>query len=165
MELRNHTKLDPRLRELALMTVGRIAGAEYEFVHHWNIALNVGVRRELAYEVHGAGLLEIDADVSLAGVLLHVEAREAVSHHAEEAGDVAARRLDLDHVRTEIREQATRERSGDEPREVEHADATEWMGLRRRFGVGDGIDAARAALHDEMTPSFRDSADGCRLRR
>ena len=28
------------------MTVGRIAGAEYEFVHHWNIALGVGVRRE-----------------------------------------------------------------------------------------------------------------------
>jgi alkylhydroperoxidase family enzyme len=46
MELRNHTDLDPRLRELALMTVGRIAGAEYEFVHHWNIALNLGVRRE-----------------------------------------------------------------------------------------------------------------------
>src|SRR5271154_3700310 len=41
LELRNHTKLDPRLRELALMTVGRIAGAEYEFVHHWNIALAV----------------------------------------------------------------------------------------------------------------------------
>ena len=36
----------PRLRELALMTVGRIAVAEYEFVHHWNIALGVGVRRE-----------------------------------------------------------------------------------------------------------------------
>jgi alkylhydroperoxidase family enzyme len=46
LELRNHTKLDPRLRELALMTVGRIAGAEYEFVHHWNIALSVGVSRE-----------------------------------------------------------------------------------------------------------------------
>ncbi|HZO80135.1 MAG TPA: carboxymuconolactone decarboxylase family protein [Candidatus Binataceae bacterium] len=46
VELRNHTRLDPRLRELALMTVGRIAGAEYEFVHHWNIALRVGVRRE-----------------------------------------------------------------------------------------------------------------------
>ena len=39
-------RFDPRLRELALMTVGRIAGAEYEFVHHWNIALNVAVRRE-----------------------------------------------------------------------------------------------------------------------
>jgi alkylhydroperoxidase family enzyme len=46
LELRNCTALDPRLRELALMTVGRIAGAEYEFVHHWNIALGVGVRRE-----------------------------------------------------------------------------------------------------------------------
>ena len=46
LELRNHTELDPRLRELALMTVGRIAGSEYEFVHHWNIALGVGVRRE-----------------------------------------------------------------------------------------------------------------------
>lgn len=46
LELRNHTTLDPRLRELALMTVGRIAGAEYEFVHHWNIALGLGVRRE-----------------------------------------------------------------------------------------------------------------------
>ena len=46
LELRNHTRLDPRLRELALMTVGRIAEAEYEFVHHWNIALGVGVRRE-----------------------------------------------------------------------------------------------------------------------
>jgi alkylhydroperoxidase family enzyme len=45
-ELRNGTQLDPKLRELALMTVGRLTGAEYEFVHHWNISLQVGVRRE-----------------------------------------------------------------------------------------------------------------------
>jgi alkylhydroperoxidase family enzyme len=45
-ELRNGTSLDPRLRELALMTVGRLTGADYEFTHHWNIALRVGVRRE-----------------------------------------------------------------------------------------------------------------------
>jgi alkylhydroperoxidase family enzyme len=45
-ELRNGTQLDPRLRELALMTVGRLADAEYEFTHHWNISLRVGVRRE-----------------------------------------------------------------------------------------------------------------------
>ncbi len=45
-ELRNGTQLDPKLRELALMTVGRLTNAEYEFVHHWNIALKVGVRRE-----------------------------------------------------------------------------------------------------------------------
>src|SRR5713101_1913153 len=44
-ELRNGTQLDPRLRELALLTVGRLTGAEYEFVHHWNMALRLGVRR------------------------------------------------------------------------------------------------------------------------
>ena len=42
-ELRNKTALDPKLRELALMTVGRLTAAEYEFAHHWNIALRVGV--------------------------------------------------------------------------------------------------------------------------
>jgi alkylhydroperoxidase family enzyme len=45
-ELRNGTQLDPKLRELALMTVGRLTGAEYEFVHHWNISLKAGVRRD-----------------------------------------------------------------------------------------------------------------------
>lgn len=45
-ELRNGTALDPKLRELALMTVGRITEAEYEFTHHWNIARRVGVSRE-----------------------------------------------------------------------------------------------------------------------
>jgi alkylhydroperoxidase family enzyme len=45
-ELRNRTELDPKLRELALMTVGRITNAEYEFVHHWNISLRAGVKRE-----------------------------------------------------------------------------------------------------------------------
>jgi len=45
-ELRNGTQLDPKLREFALMTVGRLTNAEYEFVHHWNISLRVGIRRE-----------------------------------------------------------------------------------------------------------------------
>jgi len=45
-ELRNGTQLDPKLRELALMTVGRLTEAEYEFTHHWNIARRVGVSRE-----------------------------------------------------------------------------------------------------------------------
>jgi 4-carboxymuconolactone decarboxylase len=44
-ELRNGTELDPQLRELALLTVGRLANAEYEFVHHWNLARRVGVPR------------------------------------------------------------------------------------------------------------------------
>jgi alkylhydroperoxidase family enzyme len=45
-ELRNGTALDPKLRELSLMTVGRLTEAEYEFTHHWNIARRVGVSRE-----------------------------------------------------------------------------------------------------------------------
>src|ERR1700677_2308375 len=45
-ELRNGTELDPKLRELALITVARIAKPDYEFLHHWNISLRVGVKRE-----------------------------------------------------------------------------------------------------------------------
>jgi alkylhydroperoxidase family enzyme len=45
-ELRNGTQLDPKLRELALMTVGGLTGADYEFVHHWNMCLRIGVKRE-----------------------------------------------------------------------------------------------------------------------
>jgi alkylhydroperoxidase family enzyme len=50
-ELRNGTQLDPKLRELALLTVGRLTGAEYEFVHHWNMALRLGVQREQLEEL------------------------------------------------------------------------------------------------------------------
>ena len=46
MELRNGTQLDPKLRELAIVTVGRLTDAQYEFVHHWNLARRVGVTRE-----------------------------------------------------------------------------------------------------------------------
>jgi len=45
-DLRNKTALDPKLRELAILTVGRLTDAQYEFVHHWNIALRVGISRE-----------------------------------------------------------------------------------------------------------------------
>ena len=44
--LRNKTALDPKLRELAILTVGRLTDAQYEFVHHWAIARRVGISRE-----------------------------------------------------------------------------------------------------------------------
>jgi uncharacterized peroxidase-related enzyme len=44
--LRNRTKLDPRYRELAIMTVGRLTDCEYEYVHHQAFAKRVGVRPE-----------------------------------------------------------------------------------------------------------------------
>ena len=45
-DLRGKTRIDKQLRELAILTVGRLAEASYEFTHHWNIALRVGVSRE-----------------------------------------------------------------------------------------------------------------------
>ncbi len=45
-ELRFNTKLDPKLRELAIMTVGRLTDAKYEFTHHWNVARKLGIPRE-----------------------------------------------------------------------------------------------------------------------
>jgi len=42
-ELRFKTELDPTLRELAIMTVGRLTDAKYEFTHHWNAARKLGV--------------------------------------------------------------------------------------------------------------------------
>ncbi|MGH2584257.1 MAG: carboxymuconolactone decarboxylase family protein [Dehalococcoidia bacterium] len=45
-DLRSKTKLDPRLRELAILTVGRLARAPYEYVHHIAIARRAGVTQE-----------------------------------------------------------------------------------------------------------------------
>lgn len=73
-ELRNGTQLDPKLRELALMTVGRLTNAEYEFTHHWNISLRVGVRRDQ---------LEQLADYAASPVFNGEE--RAVMRYAEEA--------------------------------------------------------------------------------
>jgi alkylhydroperoxidase family enzyme len=73
-ELRNGTQLDPKLRELALMTVGRLTNAEYEFVHHWNISLKVGIKREQ---------LERLADFATAAVFDDHE--RAVMRYASEA--------------------------------------------------------------------------------
>ena len=62
-ELRNGTQLDPKLRELALLTVGRRTGAEYEFVLHWNRALRLGVRRQqVAQLAHFASSADFNQD-------------------------------------------------------------------------------------------------------
>lgn len=42
-DLRYRTRLDPRLRELAILTVGRLTGAVYEYVHHLALARQAGV--------------------------------------------------------------------------------------------------------------------------
>ena len=44
--LRHATRLDPRLRELAILTVGRLTECDYELVHHGALAPRLGVRPE-----------------------------------------------------------------------------------------------------------------------
>lgn len=44
--LRNRTRLDPRFRELAILTVGRLTNCEYEYTHHQALAKRIGVRPE-----------------------------------------------------------------------------------------------------------------------
>jgi uncharacterized peroxidase-related enzyme len=44
--LRQASQLDPRLRELAILTVGRLTQCTYEVVHHRALAQRLGVRPE-----------------------------------------------------------------------------------------------------------------------
>ena len=73
-ELRNQTAIDPKLRELALLTVGRITNAEYEFVHHWNLARRVGVTRE-----------KLEALADWEGSAVYSDQERAVIRYAAEA--------------------------------------------------------------------------------
>jgi alkylhydroperoxidase family enzyme len=45
-EMRKGAVIEARLRELAIMSVALATGATYEFNHHWNSALEAGLRRE-----------------------------------------------------------------------------------------------------------------------
>src|SRR6478735_328881 len=42
--LRNETKFERRYRELGIVMVGLITKSDYEFDHHWNSALQAGVK-------------------------------------------------------------------------------------------------------------------------
>jgi alkylhydroperoxidase family enzyme len=42
-DLRYHTRLDPHLRELAILAVGHATGTAYEYVHHLRFAARAGV--------------------------------------------------------------------------------------------------------------------------
>ncbi len=44
--LRNDTAFERRYRELGVLMVGLVTKSDYEFDHHWNSALQAGVRRE-----------------------------------------------------------------------------------------------------------------------
>jgi alkylhydroperoxidase family enzyme len=46
MHIRHHMKLDARLRELAILQVGYLARAPYEYSHHIEIGRNAGVTND-----------------------------------------------------------------------------------------------------------------------
>ena len=55
--IRNESRLDPRIRELAILQVGYITGSAYEYAHHLEVALHAGVTeadiRAIADETQG----------------------------------------------------------------------------------------------------------------
>lgn len=46
MELRHGTRLDPKLRELAILSVAMATDAKYELDHHWVLAIRAGVSQQ-----------------------------------------------------------------------------------------------------------------------
>ncbi len=45
-DLRSRTRIEPKLRELAILTVGRVTAAPYEYVHHLAIGRRAGLTSE-----------------------------------------------------------------------------------------------------------------------
>ena len=68
---------------------------------------------------------QVDADVALAGVLLDEVRGQPVDLRRGEPGEVALRRLDLDHLGAEVAQRAGGVWPRQDPREVEDPDAVE----------------------------------------
>ena len=66
LALRNGSLLDPRLRELAILTVASSAPSHYECAHHRPMALSVGVREELLGAVDEFETAPVFSDVERA---------------------------------------------------------------------------------------------------
>ena len=68
--VRREFAVEPRLKEIAICTVARLTGAEYEFTHHWPEYVKAGgddaLRAKLADPVRAAADGAFDADERLA---------------------------------------------------------------------------------------------------
>ena len=94
--LRNATDLDPRLRELIIVTVSTEKGADYEAGKHWNLALSVGVTREQLLAIETGSDPTEEGGFSPAEAAAVALAREAV-RNVKVSADVwaeAARHFD-----------------------------------------------------------------------
>jgi AhpD family alkylhydroperoxidase len=80
-ELRTGTVFEKRFRELGVLMVGLVTKCDYEFDHHWNSALQAGVRRE-----------QLENLAAFETATLFDEAERSVLRYAKEAtetGEVA----------------------------------------------------------------------------
>ena len=93
--------------------------------HPWTEVLdeNVGVGGEPTHRCDGSIAFEVEHDAFLAGVELAEVAAGAVAQWQSRAHHIACRRLDLDHLGTEVRHEACAVRAGNGGREIEHAQA------------------------------------------
>jgi alkylhydroperoxidase family enzyme len=96
--IRHESRLDPRLRELAILQVGYLTRSVYEYTHHIKIGRGFGVSdddiRAIAAETAGrpSGLEPLARTVLLA-------AREMTAGYAISAETFAALQEQLDHER------------------------------------------------------------------
>ena len=79
-EMKAGAAIEQRLRELSIVTVGLITGCDYEFGHHWNIALKAGVRRAQLEQLDNAEASP-EFDVVLRGEA-NADAEQAFAIHA-----------------------------------------------------------------------------------
>ena len=104
----------------------QLLDAEPEPLHHAGaVVLDEHVARagQADRELHAPRRRQVDADVALAGVLLHEVRRQPVDAGAGVAREVTVGRLELDHVGAEVGQHPRAVRPGEDAREVEDADA------------------------------------------
>jgi len=71
----------------------------------------------------GAGHVEVDANIALAGILLRVIARHAGGRRKRQARHVGTRRLDLDDLGAKVQQCAGAKRASEHARKIDDANA------------------------------------------
>jgi AhpD family alkylhydroperoxidase len=91
--LRDGSALSPKLRELAILTVGHTTGSEYEIAHHQSHGRKAGISREQLAAVPDFATSELFDDTERAVMALAKESTEKVQV-SDATWAAAAQRLD-----------------------------------------------------------------------
>ncbi|AMB40326.1 MULTISPECIES: carboxymuconolactone decarboxylase family protein [Paenarthrobacter] len=91
--LRDGSELSPKLRELAILSVGHATGSEYEIAHHQSHGRKAGITDEQLAAVADAANSGLFTEAELAVIALARESTNDV-HVSSETWDAAAAHLD-----------------------------------------------------------------------